>query len=47
MPERPWENEPNSLDFEAEGLPCAMRRGASGIWCGYVGVRGEMNGMAC
>jgi len=36
--DRPWENEPDSLDFEADGLPCVMRRGARGVWCGYVGV---------
>ena len=35
---RPWETEPDSLDFEAEGLPCAMRRGRHDVWCGYVGV---------
>jgi hypothetical protein len=39
MSDRPWENEPDSLDFEADGLPCAMRRnGRYGTWCGYVGV---------
>lgn len=39
MSERPWETEPDSLDFEAEGLPCAMRRNMKwGTWCGYVGV---------
>lgn len=38
MTDRPWENEPDSLDFEADGLPCAMRRGGHDIWCGYVGV---------
>jgi hypothetical protein len=41
MNDRPWETEPNSLDFEAEGLPCAMRRNHRGIWCGYVGVGPE------
>lgn len=34
----PWDAEPNQLDFEADGLPCAMRRGWSGVWCGYVGI---------
>ena len=38
MTDRPWENEPDSLDFDAEGLPCAMRRDGHGVWCGYVGV---------
>jgi hypothetical protein len=41
MQDRPWETEPNSLDFEADDLPCAMRRGFQGIWCGYVGVGAE------
>lgn len=41
MTDRPWENEPDSLTFEAEGLPCAMRRGVYGVWCGYVGVGPE------
>jgi hypothetical protein len=39
--DRPWESEPDSLDFEADGLPCAMRRGLHGIWCGYVGIDPE------
>ena len=42
MTERPWETEPSSLDFEAEGLPCVMRRNPGwGTWCGYVGVGPE------
>jgi hypothetical protein len=41
MTDRPWETEPDSLDFEAEGLPCAMRRGGRDCWCGYVGVGPE------
>jgi hypothetical protein len=36
--DRPWETEPDSLEFEAEGLPCVMRRGPLGAWCGYVGI---------
>ncbi len=36
-----WETEPNELDFEAHGLPCALRRGRSGGWCGYVGLTKE------
>jgi len=35
---RPWFREANSLDFEADGLKCAMRRGPLGSWCGYVGI---------
>lgn len=38
---RPWWREANSLDFEADGLKCAMRRGPLGAWCGYVGVPGN------
>lgn len=38
MTDRPWETEPNSLEFEAEGLPCVMLRNYHGVWCGYVGV---------
>ena len=34
----PWETEPDSLEFEAEGLRCVMLRNHFGIWCGYVGV---------
>lgn len=36
--EQVWWNEANRVDFEAEGLSCAMRRGPLGTWCGYVGV---------
>jgi hypothetical protein len=40
--ERPWESEPDSLDFEADGLPCVMRRNTNfGTWCGYVGIDRE------
>jgi hypothetical protein len=39
--ERPWETEPDSLDFEADDLRCAMRRNDLGVWCGYVGVGPE------
>lgn len=42
MTDRPWETEPCKLAFEAEGLPCAMRRNRYGVWCGYVGV-GEVH----
>lgn len=38
MTDCPWETEPDSLDFQADGLRCAMRRGGFGIWCGYVGI---------
>lgn len=36
---RPWETEPNSLDWEHAGLRCAIRRHPEGLHlCGYVGV---------
>lgn len=35
---RPWFQEDNKVDFEAEGYRCAMRRGPVGAWCGYVGI---------
>lgn len=38
MTARPWDTEPKELQFEAEGLRCAMRRYEMGYWCGYVGV---------
>jgi len=37
-PQEPWRNEPDAKDWEAHGLKCAMRRNATGAWCGYVGV---------
>ncbi len=38
MDTKPWETEPDELDFEAFGLPCALRRGPVKAWCGYVGI---------
>jgi hypothetical protein len=37
----PWDGEPDRLEFEAEGLPCVMRRGFGDAWCGYVGISGD------
>lgn len=34
----PWDGEPDRLDFEHAGLPCLLRRGPVGAWCGYAGV---------
>lgn len=34
----PWDTEPDTKNFEVEGLPCVMSRGPSGHWCGYVGI---------
>ena len=40
--QHPWQMEVDSLDFEAEGLPCKMRRHKRwGTWCGYVGIGQE------
>lgn len=38
MTARRWFQENNKVDFEAEGLQCAMRRGPLGSWCGYVAI---------
>lgn len=34
----PWQDEPDAIDFYAYGLKCAMRRGPTGAWCGYVAL---------
>jgi hypothetical protein len=36
-----YNGEPDSVDFEAHGLQCAMRRGRSGAWCGYIGLTSD------
>lgn len=36
-----WEHEPSSRSWSAYGLPCMVRRGGLGVWCGYVGVKSE------
>ena len=37
--DRPWENEPDTLDWEHAGLKCAIRRNPHlGHLCGYAGV---------
>lgn len=38
MTTRPWFQEDNKVDFEADGLLCAMRRGPLDHWCGYVAI---------
>ena len=39
MSDKPWENEPDSLDWTHAGLRCAIRRGPlTGALNGYVGV---------
>jgi hypothetical protein len=40
MSERPWETEPENANWtdDRTRLPCAMRRGPVGAWCGYVGL---------
>lgn len=39
-PQGPWEGEPDKRQWqdEATGLPCLVKRGLLGAWCGYVGV---------
>lgn len=36
----PWDNEPDKVQWldPVSGLPCMIRRGRMGAWCGYVGV---------
>jgi len=36
----PWQNEPDKVQYmdEDTGLPCIIKRGPQGVWCGYVGV---------
>lgn len=34
----PWDDEPDREEWRAFGLPCLVRRGPSGAWCGYVGL---------
>ena len=35
----PWNNEPDRIQFEAEGFTClAKRNERAGFWCGYVGI---------
>lgn len=36
----PWQSEPDKRQWvdENTGLPCMVRRGGQGAWCGYVGV---------
>lgn len=36
----PWDSEPDKVQWldPETGLPCMIRRGGMGAWCGYVGV---------
>lgn len=36
--ERPWESEPDHVNFTHVGFPCILHRNDFGAWCGYVGV---------
>lgn len=36
--EKPWETEPDHVEFEHVGYPCILHRGPVGAWCGYVGI---------
>lgn len=31
-----WQDEPDVLEFEYKGYPCALHRNRRGFWCGYV-----------
>lgn len=37
----PWVNEPDRVEWRYKGLPCLLKRGPLGNWCGYVGVPPE------
>jgi hypothetical protein len=39
-PRGPWDDEPDKVQWpdEATGLPCMVKRGPAGSFCGYVGV---------
>lgn len=41
MTDEPWKGEPDREEFVHAGLPCILRRGPMGVWCGYVGVPPE------
>lgn len=36
--DKPWESEPDRVEWRAHGFPCLLRRNAMGVWCGYVAV---------
>lgn len=36
--EKPWENEPDRLEWRHRGVPCLIKRSHMGILCGYVGL---------
>lgn len=38
LPEGPWHNEPDRVEFEHQGFPCLANRNALLTWCGYVAV---------
>lgn len=38
LPDGPWHDEPDHVDFESSGFPCILHRGPQGAWCGYVAV---------
>lgn len=35
---KPWENEPDHVNFRSHNFPCILHRNHMGAWCGYVGV---------
>lgn len=38
-PDGPWDDEPDHLEFEADGFPAILHRQPhGGYWCGYVAV---------
>lgn len=37
-PDGPWNNEPDHVEFETDGVPCILHRNRFGTWCGYAAV---------
>lgn len=33
-----WDNEPDKIQWEENGVPCLIVRNHQGAWCGYAGV---------
>ena len=38
MTNKPWENEPDRVEFRYKGFPCLIVRNQGGSLCGYAGV---------
>jgi len=38
LPDGPWKNEPNRMEWMFKGFPCLIRRPTMGHLCGYVAI---------